>query len=223
MEINRGAVNMARSHHSHSYFWGFILILLGILFLLQNLDYLNVHDVIHHYWPVILILVGLKILLGHREKTSSYHSFHGSKPEGEISEGAPKSGRDPHKNYQQIDTKTYNNVFGDIHLSFDNQNLNQFFTNNVFGNIDLNFSNARFENESTVKVSGVFGDIEVILPANIQVQVKANYIGGSSRIFGEHESGLFKNISYASPVSTKKMTVVYLEVSVIFGDIRIHN
>jgi hypothetical protein len=132
MEINRGAANMARSHHSHSYFWGFILILFGILFLLQNLDYLDVHDVIHRYWPLILILVGLKILLGHRERASTYHSVQGNKQEAEISKGIPKSESDSDKNYQQVDTKTYNNVFGDIRLSFDNQNLNQFFTNNVF-------------------------------------------------------------------------------------------
>ncbi|MEJ2049758.1 MAG: cell wall-active antibiotics response protein LiaF [Calditrichota bacterium] len=214
---------MARSHHSHSYFWGFILILFGILFLLQNLDYLDVHNVISRYWPVILILVGLKILLDHRDKSSTYKSAHGIKQEGEISEGIPKSESDSDENYQQVDTKTYNNVFGDIRLIFDNQNLKQFFTNNVFGNIDLNFANARFANKSTVKVNGVFGDVEIILPANIRVQVKANYIGGSSRIFGEHESGLFKNISYASPASTKKNPVVYVEVTVIFGDIRIHN
>jgi predicted membrane protein len=214
---------MARSQHSHHYFWGLILVLLGFLFLLQNLGYLDVDYVLSRYWPVILILIGLRILFNRRETGSTHNSVMGYKQEKEDHAGTSKEKSGSKKIYQQVETKTYNNVFGDIHLRFDNQRLNQFFANNVFGNIDLNFGDAQFENESTIRVSGVFGDIDIILPADVQVQVKANYIGGSSRIFGEHESGLFKNITYSSPASSKKMPVVYLETSHIFGDIRVHN
>ena len=214
---------MARSHHSQAYFWGFILILLGLLFLLQNLGYLDVGEVIRRYWPVILILIGLRILFNRRESNSAYHSTITTGQEKTESDTANKEKSAANKTYQQVETKTYNNVFGDIHLRFDNQHLEQFFANNVFGDIDLNFTGAKFENEATIRVNGVFGDIDIIMPTNVQVEVKANFIAGSSRIFGEHESGLFKNITYTAPAVSKKLPVVYLETSHIFRDIRIHN
>ncbi len=44
-------------------FWGVVLILLGVLFLLERLGYLDVGEVFSTYWPVILILVGIKLIL----------------------------------------------------------------------------------------------------------------------------------------------------------------
>ena len=88
---------------------------------------------------------------------------------------------------------------------------------------EAEFKKALRELKQQGVTGGVFGDIDIIMPTNVQVEVKANYIAGSSRIFGEHESGLFKNITYAAPAVSKKLPVVYLETSHIFGDIRIHN
>jgi len=187
------------------------------------MGYLDVGEVLHRYWPVILILIGLRILFNRRESKSTYHSTISTGQKKEDSDTTGKEKSSANKTYQQVETKTYNNVFGDINLRFDNQHLNRFFANNVFGNIDLNFAGVIFENGATIRVSGVFGDIDIIIPVNVQVEVKANYIAGSSRIFGEHESGLFKNISYTTPESSRKTPVVYLETSHIFGDIRIHN
>lgn len=45
-----------------------ILIALGVIFLLNNLDLieLNAWDVVLRFWPILLIAVGLDILIGHR-------------------------------------------------------------------------------------------------------------------------------------------------------------
>jgi len=53
---------MARS--GHSVFWGIVLLVLGVLFLLGNLDimYFDFWDFIGDWWPVILIVVGLSII-----------------------------------------------------------------------------------------------------------------------------------------------------------------
>jgi hypothetical protein len=45
-------------------FWGLILILLGGLFLLDQLGRLDFGDVMSTYWPVIIILIGLSTILG---------------------------------------------------------------------------------------------------------------------------------------------------------------
>lgn len=45
-------------------FWGSTLLVFGILFLLENLDLLEIDfsDLISTYWPVMLIIGGISIL-----------------------------------------------------------------------------------------------------------------------------------------------------------------
>lgn len=44
-----------------SLFWGFIILVLGMLFLLKNFGLeINVWHLLGKYWPVILIYIGLK-------------------------------------------------------------------------------------------------------------------------------------------------------------------
>jgi hypothetical protein len=53
--------------------WPLMLIALGVIFLLNNLGYLdwNVWDLIWRLWPVLLIAIGLDILLGRRSALGS--------------------------------------------------------------------------------------------------------------------------------------------------------
>lgn len=213
---------MTHYRHSGNIFWGFILILLGLLFLFQNMDYLDVGDVIARYWPLILILIGLKIILNKRRGFQTENRVFGidQKVEKSNEEDARQSAGK--NSYQQAQAQTYNNVFGDVRLSFDDLKINQFFTNNVFGDIDLNFSRAKFEGRSKIRVNGVFGDIEIFLPTGVQVEVKVNYLVGSSRIFDKYDSGLLKNISYSTPGASKNKAIIAIESSILIGDIRIH-
>jgi lia operon protein LiaF len=51
---------MARAK-KESLFWGFIILLLGMLFLLKNFGLeINVWHLLGKYWPLILIYIGLK-------------------------------------------------------------------------------------------------------------------------------------------------------------------
>jgi hypothetical protein len=45
-------------------FWGLLLILLGGLFLLDQMGRLNFGEIMSTYWPVIIILVGLSTMIG---------------------------------------------------------------------------------------------------------------------------------------------------------------
>jgi predicted membrane protein len=44
-------------------FWGLLLILLGVLFLLDQMGRLDFGDLVGRYWPVLFILIGVSILL----------------------------------------------------------------------------------------------------------------------------------------------------------------
>ena len=53
--------------------WGWVLIVLGILFLLDTLGYADFAKIAQTYWPIVLIAVGAGMLLKQRrgEKKSA--------------------------------------------------------------------------------------------------------------------------------------------------------
>jgi len=58
------------SKKHESLFWGVILLLIGLLFLLDNLGIdIDVWDVIGDFWPMILILIGLKNIWYHYSRS----------------------------------------------------------------------------------------------------------------------------------------------------------
>lgn len=52
-----------REHVAGSIFTGLMLIALGTLFLLDEMDIADFSDVIRRYWPMILVLIGVTKLL----------------------------------------------------------------------------------------------------------------------------------------------------------------
>jgi predicted membrane protein len=211
---------MKQKRHSPSSFWPLLLILFGFIFLLDNLGYLDFADFLSRYWPLILILLGLKILWSRRsitDRDSQSFRIH--------SEEAHRTGSDE-KEYPSESLKTeqvIENVFGDVRLEFHKKNVEGFRANNVFGDFDLDFSQALLQDQTTIQVTGVFGDINICLPADVRLEVRADYIGGSSRILDEYQSGLLKKVFFTTPDTGKKQLTVYVKVSIIFGDIWIYN
>jgi lia operon protein LiaF len=49
-----------------SLFWGFILLVIGVLFMLKNFGIrIDIWHIIGTYWPLLLIAIGLKNILYH--------------------------------------------------------------------------------------------------------------------------------------------------------------
>jgi lia operon protein LiaF len=48
-------------------FWGILLIIIGLLFLFDNLEWMdfNFWDFLGTYWPLILIFIGVKNIIFH--------------------------------------------------------------------------------------------------------------------------------------------------------------
>lgn len=56
-------------------FWGSFLVIIGTLFLLEQLGYLHLREIIATYWPLILILIGLSIYIGNGFRRSNQALF----------------------------------------------------------------------------------------------------------------------------------------------------
>lgn len=58
--------------NSRGIYWGGLLIILGVLWLLRSMDLLHIQwNLILPYWPVLLILAGIILLLGAKERNAS--------------------------------------------------------------------------------------------------------------------------------------------------------
>jgi hypothetical protein len=51
-------------------FWGLVFIIVGVLFLLDQIGELDVGHVISRYWPAIFIIVGISILIANDFKNT---------------------------------------------------------------------------------------------------------------------------------------------------------
>ena len=47
---------------SGSIFWGAALIILGVLLILANFEFILTYDILFDFWPVALVIVGLKLV-----------------------------------------------------------------------------------------------------------------------------------------------------------------
>lgn len=58
-----------KEQQQNNLFWGVLLLILGLIFLLSNLGVdIDIGEIFLTYWPVILIAVGLKNLWPHIQK-----------------------------------------------------------------------------------------------------------------------------------------------------------
>jgi lia operon protein LiaF len=62
---SKGRRQTMSKQKNESLFWGFLVLLIGILFLIKNLGWaeIDIWEFIAKFWPVILIYIGLKNII----------------------------------------------------------------------------------------------------------------------------------------------------------------
>ena len=202
---------MYRSGNNNPLFWGGILIVFGILFLLDNFYILDFGDFISSYWPLILVAIGIKILLDHREQRSEEDN---SEPEESVN---------IHGSASQTDGISESNVFGDIYLNIDSENFRGGSVSNVFGDIKLDFSKAKLkEGKTKVFISGVFGDVTVIAPKDVSLKTHNSSVAGDISVRGTKKEGLFPKLNLTEDNYETSSTKLFISVSIVFGSINIY-
>ncbi len=198
------------SAHRRPYLGAIILITLGILFMLNNLGVADFGTIISTYWPLILILIGVRIFFRYgRSSTQSSASASAS-----ISTGAT----------QELNASMINNsnVFGDVDLKINSKEFRGGSISNTFGDMNIDLSEiALAEGEQLLKLDGVFGDLHVLVPKDIEIAVTTHSVFGDVRVLGNMKSGFGQDISYSSPnysAASKKLRIVSHQV---FGDVKV--
>jgi len=192
------------SDHGFSYrfFWGFVLIGAGLLFLLDNLGVLNFGEFVSNFWPLILILIGVKMMF--------FRKSRGSAVAGDV-DSIDESSR--------IDFK---HTFGDVRLKLNSKEFSGGEVSNVFGNIEVDMEEMGLaEGDHSLNLKGVFGDLIIILPKEIPYSISASTSFGSTRIKDRGSSGMSGSLQFASEDFNAAESKLNINASQVFGDIRV--
>lgn len=185
-------------------FVGGLLILLGVVFLLDRLDVMDVGDLFSTFWPLILIAIGLKMILDR------------DRPQ------AGTSARETDKEVLTEHSLQHNRVFGDIRRKIASKEFTGGHVSTVFGDLHLDLTETEIQNgEQVLTLNGVFGDIHVMLPADLKIQAKANVVIGDIDILDEKADGFFVNRTHESEGYASASKKLYVSASQVIGDIRI--
>jgi predicted membrane protein len=218
-------------------FWGLILIAVGVLFLLDQMNELDFGYLFSRYWPVIFILIGLSIIIGNGFKNIGpgvffilFGTFFLLAHLGLLGHRAwdyvwpiliiavglwilAKPGH--HEDKKKIpdvtvDELRISQVFSGTSRRVDSPNFKGGTAEVVFGSAEVDMTGAQLEGgQATVSLSVVLGSIELRVPSTWQVIVHGTPVLGSI----EHKA---KTV----PDADKKATL-YIKASVVLGSITI--
>ncbi|MGA9121108.1 MAG: cell wall-active antibiotics response protein LiaF, partial [Bacteroidota bacterium] len=114
-------------------------------------------------------------------------------------------------------------VFGDSKIFVESKAFKGGTISTVFGDCILDCSRTGFsDGEQTIRVSGVFGDLSVLLPPGIAYTLGAHTLFGAIDAGQEHRDGFASTVRYRNPGYDAAQKKVRLELSGVFGDIMVH-
>ena len=202
---------MNQSGKNNSLFWGAMLIIFGVLFLLDNFYFLDFGEIISTYWPLILVAIGIKILLDHRRQHTEQDAFDSEEPV------------DIHGGTSHASGISESNVFGDINLNITSENFRGGSVSNVFGDMKIDISSIKLE-QGTAKVfiSGVFGDVTVVAPKEVPLKTSCSCVAGDISVRGNKKDGILPKLEQTAEAYETSNTKLFISASIVFGSINIY-
>lgn len=187
-------------------FWGLLLIVMGVVFLLDRMGRLDFGDLVSDYWPVVFILIGISILLSNNFRNIGSGIFfilfgvfflliewgifrsaaRFAWPVAIIVAGLwillrPAVGR-AKKDLPGFagDTLDIHQVFSGSSRKVESQNFRGGKAEVVFGSAEIDLRAAKLAGgEAALALSAVFGGIEVFVPRDWQVVLEGSPVLGS--------------------------------------------
>lgn len=182
-------------------FWtiafGIALILIGILALLDSLEFISFWSALGKLWPLILIGLGIWLLL-----KRSYFTWD---EKISIKEG-----------------KKYSKAFGDLKINASGMDPHGMDVEMGFGDLEVNLTKANFsDRDNVIHLALGFGDIKVWIPSEVKVKASASCGAGDIDILGKTADGLGRSVDYQDEDYDSVQKRLKILAKIGFGDIKI--
>ncbi|MCP4725513.1 MAG: cell wall-active antibiotics response protein [bacterium] len=186
---------------------GFILISLGIIFILKEFIGFNLFGLIGDLWPLVLIFVGWYILKR-------------SRPSGEETSNEEQQETKQADSEKGYDTITGINLIGDTSIRFTSKNFQGGNGTSIIGSTHINLSEIDFPpGEKEIKLTNIIGDIHITLPKDFAIKARGNTVIGKVKIYDDISEGFFRNVFYRADNYSKQEKRLHIDVSSIIGEI----
>lgn len=118
-------------------------------------------------------------------------------------------------------SSTNRNFFiGEVRLIKNPFDLNDLNISGFIGDVKIDLSKAIIpEGESTIVISGIIGDIDIYVPADLEVAITSSAFVGDMDIIGDRSSGLSSKIHASSPNYDSSTRKVKISISLFIGDV----
>jgi lia operon protein LiaF len=200
--------NIARSGR---FFWGGMMILFGVLFLLDNLRMLDFGEVVSNYWPLILVAIGVKMLVSRK----SHEPMTMTPTDTPLISGSSPGAF-------STDYLSESRFIGDVNLQATSTVFQGGTASNFIGDINLDLSGITLaEGQRNLTISGFIGDVNLVAPKNVPYAVTASLAIGDLVMFGRKEDGFGVNRTYKSPEFDASITRLNIRISFFIGDIKV--
>ncbi len=190
-------------------FWGVVLLILGIILLLSNLDFINYsfRRIIHDFWPVLIILLGLYMLAHSFRRKERRHDFNmNCCGDSSMHIGSQHS-----------------HAFGDINVETKDREIDGLENSTVFGDTFLSLAGAKLKpGINRLRILTTFGNITVLVPEGVEALASAKSTFGDLRIFDKTAGGISNFLMAQTPGYDMASSKVEIYAAATFGDIRIH-
>jgi len=134
-------------------------LIIGVVLLLCAWDILSFSVLWKLFVPAVIVIVGLKLVLS---------GVRGNKA-GEIIAVMKENGNDPRIGFA---------AFSGTDVNFDGEVFDGAELTAVFGGVECDLRRAVIEKDAAIKVSAIFGGIDILVPENVNVKVNSTSLFG---------------------------------------------
>ncbi|OQX92155.1 MAG: hypothetical protein B6D58_04330 [candidate division Zixibacteria bacterium 4484_95] len=181
---------------------GLVIVFFGFILLFDSLGYVEFDfwRLIDKLWPLVLIIIGLIVIFKSRERAESESLS------------------------VELNSSDYSGstLFGDIRVAGISKDVGKIDRSLLFGDIVIDLSGSKLKDGNNyVKASVIFGDVDVIVPADFPVCMDLGCIAGSVSYGAKKSDGLMPRIRYTDTDFDNTPAKLYIKANTTFGDIRV--
>jgi len=206
------------ARHGSGQLWGAFMILLGTLFLANELGFLHIR--VAALWPLALIAFGVWMLLRAtgrippRPGSCDWWDLSGKVRTSVYSAGGPGAAEPPAANPDFADAEfNQTAIFSGFKRRITSQHFKYAKVATVFGGFNIDLTRADMDsNQAVIHVDSVFGGGEIRVPETWNVQIEGSALAGA-----------FVDETYPKPADSRPLKNFIVRGSVVFGGVVIKN
>ncbi|MBP3038660.1 cell wall-active antibiotics response protein [Bacillaceae bacterium Marseille-Q3522] len=204
-----------------SFGFAFFLLIYSGLLILDQFRLIQFHYAdVFKLWPLLLIYISYMVLFKKKKIKLSFSTNDAFS--SEIEEKEETEDEENHVKVSHSDKKMKVFSIGDVKLNKPNWDLEPMGMHTFIGDFFIDFNKAFIpEKENIVTVESVIGDVKMLIPADLPVDIFSQVKVGDIRLFDQKADAINRALTYRSDNYDEASRKIKISIKVKIGSIRI--